>query len=98
MDEEAQFSTTISIGPPERPMHTVGHAGDSMVRRIGPSIEHKSALRWAVDTPHLEALLEDLADPSTTISKGEGNNEEDRVQYPTSENEPLAKRRQRVDW
>ena len=92
MDEEAQFSPAISTGPPERSTHTVRHAGDSMVRRIGLSVEHRSAPRRAVDTPQLQALPEDLADPSATISEGEGNNEEDRAPCPTSRNEPLAKR------
>ena len=98
MDEEAQFSPAISTGPPERPTHTIRHAGDSMVRRIGLSVEHRSAPGRAVDTPQLQALVEDLADPSATISEGEGNNEEDMAPCLASRNEPPAKRQQRVDW
>ena len=98
MDQEAQFSPAISTRPPERPTHTIQHAEDSMDRQIGLSVEHRIAPRRAVDTPQLQALPEDLADPSATIFEGEGNNEEDKAPCPTSRNEPQAKRQRRVDW
>ena len=72
-------------------MHIARRNGDSMVKRIGLSIECRLVARRAIDTPQLRALPEDLANPSTTIFNGEGNNEEDRVAYPTSINEPSAK-------
>ena len=77
MDEEAQNSPAVSTGPPERPTQTAGRAADSLVRRIGPSVVHRSGPRRVADTPQLQALLEDLADPSATISEGEGDSEED---------------------
>ena len=63
-----------------------------MVGQIGLAIEHKSATRRVVDTPQLQALLEDLANSSAPISEGEGNNKEDKAACPTSSNESLAKR------
>ena len=49
------------------------------------------------DTSQLQALPEDLADSSATISEGDGNSEEDRAECPTSCNEPATKRQRRVD-
>ena len=71
---------------------------DSMAARLGLPVGHRSDPRSMVNAPQLPALLEDLTDPSATISEGEGNNEEDRAPCPTSRNEPPAKRQRRVDW
>ena len=62
MNEEAQLSPAVSTEPPQRPTQTTGHAGDSMVRRVGVSIVRRSAPRRVTDTPQLQTLLEDLAD------------------------------------
>ena len=77
VNEEAQLSPAVSAEPPERPTQTAGHAGDSMVRRVGLSVVRRSGPRRVADTPQLQALLEDLVDPSATISEGDGNNKED---------------------
>ena len=69
-----------------------------MVRQIGLSFIYRSAPRRAIDAPQLQELLEDLVDPSATISEGHGNREEDRVVCPTSTNEPISKRQRKVDW
>ena len=79
VDEEVKISPAVSIGPLERPTQTAGCAADSLVRRIGQSVVHRSGPRKVADTPQLQALLEDLADPSATISEGDGNSEEDRA-------------------
>ena len=50
-----------------------------MVRRVGLSVVRRSAPRRVADTRKLQTLLEDLADPSATTSKGDGNTEEDIV-------------------
>ena len=50
MGEEVQLSPAISTGPRERPTHIVGHVGDSIVRRIGLSIEHRPTPSREVDT------------------------------------------------
>ena len=50
-----------------------------MARRIGLSVVCRSAPKRVDDTPQLQALLEDLPDPSATISEGGGNSEEDIV-------------------
>lgn len=52
---------------------------DSMARRMGLSIVYRSVLRRMTDTTYLQALLQDLLDPSTTIYKGGGNNKKDIV-------------------
>ena len=79
MNEEAQISPSVTAKPPERRTQTARHTGDSMFRRVGVSVVCRSAPRRVADTPQLQALLEDLAYPSATISKGDGNSEEDRV-------------------
>ena len=79
LDEETQLSPVVRTGPPERPTQTAGHAGDSMVRQFGLSVVCRSAPRRVADTPQLQALLEDVADHSATISEGDGNSEEDRA-------------------
>ena len=79
MNEEAQISPSVTLEPLERPTQTAGHAGDSMVRQLGLSVVHRSAPRRVADTPQLQALLEDVADHSATISEGDGNSEEDRA-------------------
>ena len=50
---------------------------DSMAGRIGLSVMGISGPKRVADTPQLQALLEDLTDPSATISEGDGNIEED---------------------
>ena len=83
MNEEAQISPAISAKPQERPTQTTGHPGDSMVRRFGLFVVRRSAPRRVADTPQLQALLEDLADPSTTISEGDGKcHQQDGNQLP----------------
>ena len=72
MNEEAQISPSVTSEPPERPTQTAGHAGDSMVRQLGLSVVRRSAPRRVADTPQLQALLEDLADHSATISERDG--------------------------
>ena len=42
----------------------MGHATDSMARRIGPSVVHRIVPRRVADTSYMQALLEDLANPS----------------------------------
>ena len=98
LNEEAQNSPAVSTGPSERPIQTTERIADSLVRRIGPSIVRKSGPRRVADTPQLQALPEDLANPSATISEGDKNSEEDRAKCPTSYNELAAKRQRRVDW
>ena len=77
MDEETQLSPAVSTGPRERPTQTVGRAANSIVRRFGPSVGRRSIPRRVADTPRVQALLEDLADPLETISKGNRNSELD---------------------
>ena len=79
LDEEAKMSPAVSKGPLERPTQTAGCAADSLVTRIGQSVVHRSGPRRVADTRQLQALLEVLADPSATISEGDGNVEEDRA-------------------
>ena len=98
MNEEAQISPSVTSEPPERPTQTAGHAGDSMVRQLGLSVVRRSAPRRVADTSQLQALPEDLADSSATISEGDGNSEEDRAECLTSCDEPATKRQRRVDW
>ena len=62
MNEEAQISPLVTSEPPERPTQTAGHAGDSMVRRVGVSAMRRSAPRRVADAPQLQTLLEDLGD------------------------------------
>ena len=50
---------------------------DSMAAQLGLSVVHRSDPRSVVDAPQLPALLEDRTNPSATISKGDGSNEED---------------------
>ena len=50
---------------------------DSMAVRTGLLVLRRSDPRRLVDAPQLQALLEDLTDPSATISEGDGNSEED---------------------
>ena len=50
-----------------------------MTGRIGLSVIGRSGPKRVADTPQLQALLEDLTDPSTTISEGDWNIEEDTV-------------------
>ena len=79
IDEEAQLSVAISTRPPERLTQAAGHTPDPMARRIGLSVVCRSVPRRLDDTPQLKILLEDLPDPSATISEGGGNSEEDIV-------------------
>ena len=79
LDEGAQISPAVSTGPLERPTQTAGCAPDSLVGQIGQSVVHRSGPRKVADTPQLQALLEDLADLSATVSEGDGNSEEDRA-------------------
>ena len=51
MNEEAQLSPAVSTKAPQRPTQTAGHAGDSMVRRVGVSVVRRSAPRRVADTP-----------------------------------------------
>lgn len=44
----------------------MGHATDSMDRRIGPSVVRRIVPRRVVDTSYMQELLEDLANPSIT--------------------------------
>ena len=76
-DEVAHLSPVVRIGTPHRPTQTLGCAVDSMVGRIGLSIMDRSGPKRVADAPQLQALLEDLTDPSATISEGDGNIEED---------------------
>ena len=62
LDEETQLSPVARTGPPERLTQTAGHAGDSMVRRVGVSVVRRSAPRRVAGTPQLQTLLENLAD------------------------------------
>ena len=75
--EEAQLSPIVSIGPPQRSTQTAGCVADSMAARTGLPILRRSDPRRLVDEPQLQALLEHLTDFSATISKGDGNSEED---------------------
>ena len=77
LDEEAELSPIVSTGPPQRPTQTAGCAVDSMAARTGLLVLRRSDPRRLVDAPQLQALLEDLTDPSATISEGDGNSEED---------------------
>ena len=77
MDKEAQLSTVVSTRPPQRTTPTLGGAVDSMVRQIELFVLYRSGPKKVADTPQLQALLEDLTDRLATISKGDGNNEED---------------------
>ena len=77
LDEEAQLSPIVRTGPPERPPQTAGHSVDSMAGRIGLSVLHRSAPRRVSGTPQLQALLEDLTDPSATIHERDRNSEEE---------------------
>ena len=97
LDEEAQNSPAVSTRSPERPTQTAKRIADSLVRRIGPSVVRRSGPRRVTNTPQLQALPEDLADPSATISKGDRNSEEDRAERPTICNQLAAKRQRRVD-
>ena len=58
MNKEAQISPSVTAKPPERPTQTTGHAGDSMVRRLGLFVVRRSALKRVADTSQLQALLE----------------------------------------
>ena len=98
LDEEAQNSPAVSTRPPKMPKHTIGHAVESLVRRIGLSIVCRSGPRRVADTPQVQALLEDLVDLQATISKGDRNTKKDRVVCFASYNKLRAKRQQRVDW
>ena len=77
LDEEEQLSPIVSTGPPQKPTQTAGCAVDSMAARTGLPILCRLDPRRLVDAPELQALLEDLTDPSATISEGDGNSEED---------------------
>ena len=77
LDEEAELSPIVSTGPPQRPTQTAGCAVDSMAARTGLLVLRRSDPRRLVDAPQLQALLEDLTDPSATIAEGDGNSEED---------------------
>ena len=48
-----------------------------MTGRIGLSVMGRSGPKRLADTPQLQALLEDLTDPSAKISEGDGNIKED---------------------
>ena len=50
---------------------------DSMAAQIGLTVLCRSDPRRLVAAPQLQALLEDLTDPSATISEGDGNSKED---------------------
>ena len=77
LDEVAHLSPVVRIGTPQRPTQTTGCAVASMAGRIGLSVMGRSGPKSVADTPQLQALLEDLTDPSTRISEGDGNIEED---------------------
>ena len=77
LDEVAHLSPVVRIGTPQRPTQTAGRVVDSMTGRIGLSVMGRSGPKRVADTPQLQALLEDLTDPSATISEGDGNIEED---------------------
>ena len=51
LDEEAQLSPIVSIGPPQRPTQTAGRAVDSMAAQIGLSVVRRSDPRRVVDAP-----------------------------------------------
>ena len=53
VDEEVKISPAVSKGPLERPTQTAGCAADSLVRRIGQSVVHRSGPRRVADTPQL---------------------------------------------
>ena len=72
LDEEEQLSPIVSTGPPQKPTQTVGCAVDSMAARTGLPILCRLDPRRLVDAPELQALLEDLTDPSATIAEGMG--------------------------
>ena len=48
-----------------------------MAAQTGLPVLCRSDPRRLVDAPQLQALLEDLTDPSATISEGDGNSKED---------------------
>ena len=79
LDEKEQLCPIVSIGPPQKPTQAAGCIVDLMVARTGLPILRRSDPRRLVDAPQLQALLEDLTDPSATISEGDGNSNEDTV-------------------
>ena len=52
----------------------------------------------SIDTPSVVTLLEDVIDPSATISKREGLSNEDTVASPTTISEPIRRRLWRMNW
>ena len=79
LDKEAELSLVVRTVSPERPTQTIGQSVDSMGGRIGLSILHESAPRRVASTPQLQALLEDLTNPSTTVYEGDGNSKKETV-------------------
>ena len=77
LDEVAHLSPVVRIGTPQRTTQTTGRVVDSVAGRIGLSVMGRLDPKRVADTPQLQALLEDLIDPSATISEGDGNIEED---------------------
>ena len=77
LDEVAHLSPVVRRETPQRPTQTAKRAVDSMAAQTGLLVLRRSDPRRLVDAPQLQALLEDLTDPSATISKGDGNNKKD---------------------
>ena len=77
LDEEEQLCPIVSTGPPQKPTQVAGCTVDSLAAQTGVPVLCRSDPRRLFDAPQLQALLEDLTDPSATISEGDGNFEED---------------------
>ena len=79
LDEEEELCPIASTGPLLKPTQAAECAVDSMAARTGLPILCRSDPRRLVDAPQLQAVLEDLTDPSATIFEGNGNNKEDTI-------------------